>query len=606
MTSASPRRTGFAIVVSLILLPLAALHAQDEGDIAAAALHEAVRAQARFEATRIRHLPVRHGGGDGCDERIGRLCYWYDPNTRTEMPDEPAAMSNARRVLQQELADALRRSPGDGWILGQRIRYLIEEGQLDSAAAQATLCSAAGWWCEAMRAFVLHSSHDSAADSVFLGALATQPDDIRCEWTDLTVLLSGQHRRSYSRLPCGDARDSANAVFWWLARPLHARSGNELRAEYHARLSHNMLQQGARNPYGMRWSSDMAELALRYGWSRKYTRAPLRTGEASPNVTGHEPLPAFAFSATDEVLLHPLLASSTSWEHSASRARMRYSPIWATTIERAEAQVTLFRRGDSALVLSVASMPADSRGTAWWAGLAASTGPHSGFHRDSTITNAGSVTLTVMAPLQPLLVSTEIVAQEATAQGATERDTLPARIARAAEHPPGWDGSSIALSVPLLLQPQQAVAANDRTSLDQVLSRVLGGTTIEAPGRLGVFWEAYGLPPGRTPVQFSLVMHGGKRGWLRRLGDRITGNAPSPPPLLSWSDLLSSTVPDASAPAAGDVIGAANAVTVAAREVTLELPALAPGEYALELRMVLENGSSVSAVRVLNVKAGRR
>ena len=54
------------------------------------------------------------------------------------------------------------------------------------------------------------------------------------------------------------------------------------------------------------------------------------------------------------------------------------------------------------------------------------------------------------------------------------------------------------------------------------------------------------------------------------------------------------------------MIGAANAATVAAREVTLELPALASGEYALELRMVLENGSSVSAVRVLNVKAGRR
>src|SRR5690606_3766760 len=141
-------------------------------------------------------------------------------------------------------------------------------------------------------------------------------------------------------------------------------------------------------------------------------------------------------------------------------------------------------------------------------------------------------------------------------------------------------GDRFAVSAALLLAPA-GTAADDTggppdVTLDSVLPRVLGGSTVAAPGSVGIFWEIYGLPAGRTPLRMTLVLRGGERGWLRRLGDRVTGRTVAEPPLLAWTDLAH--VPDEPDDA---VVG---------RSVRIELPALAPGTYALAIRAVLPHG----------------
>ena len=95
----------------------------------------AVRMQTWFERVRHMNLPVRFSGGGGydCDARIGRFCQWNDDDPKA--PKEPKPIAEARDRLIRSLDSAAARSPGDDWITGQRIRYLIEAGR-DSAAVE--------------------------------------------------------------------------------------------------------------------------------------------------------------------------------------------------------------------------------------------------------------------------------------------------------------------------------------------------------------------------------------------------------------------------------------------------------------------------------------
>src|SRR5690606_29054790 len=237
-------------------------------------------------------------------------------------------------------------------------------------------------------------------------------------------------QRRYRELPCGAQRDSANAVIWWLAQPLHTRTENDRRAEHHARLTLARLQEGSRNPYGMRWGSDMRELLVRYGWPRTYTRGYPRTGEPSSPVAGHEPSPSFHFLPHERALSDPATASEHDWEFLAPAARERYAPGWAGRLVRLDAQIATFRRSDSAMVVAVWSSPSGMDGRVWQAGLAASSAPATAriaapataspaapvaathvVARDSLLFSGTRGVLAVRVPLDTLLVSLELVEQ---------------------------------------------------------------------------------------------------------------------------------------------------------------------------------------------------
>ena len=144
-------------MISLVL-GLTLLHPPDSQ----ATLRAARRAQAEFESFRRYHLPEASDyAGQPCDLHIGRYCFWYGDQTNDSVP-EPTVIRDARTRLLARLGDAAAILPGDDWIAGQRVRYLIESGQRADAVAVGAQCRATAWWCAALVGFTLHAAGDFA------------------------------------------------------------------------------------------------------------------------------------------------------------------------------------------------------------------------------------------------------------------------------------------------------------------------------------------------------------------------------------------------------------------------------------------------------------
>ena len=184
-----------------------------------AAHKKAVRAQSDFELYRRRSLPVRavDAALHNCDARIGRFCQWNSVDD-TVPPGEPRGIGKGRDVLLKSLENLATRAPRDGWITGQRVRYLLESGDDSAAVAVARSCSATEWWCAALLGLALHESRQGlAADSAFGHALATMPADERCRWTDMTPVLNAAQRKRFGPVGCGNNEQLASRL-WWLTR----------------------------------------------------------------------------------------------------------------------------------------------------------------------------------------------------------------------------------------------------------------------------------------------------------------------------------------------------------------------------------------------------
>src|SRR5262245_37391278 len=191
---------------------------------------EAREVQAEFERTRRKLLPVTYSGGGRCEVAVGRFCYWYDPE-ELPLPEEPIEIMRARGGMLHRLEALFARAPGDAWIMGQLVRYTVEQKDLDSALV---IASCESWWCQALTGYILHIKGDVAlADSMFALALAASPESVHCDWNNLRPVLETD-LDSYRALSCRQ-RDSANAVLFWRATPAFSRGANDVRTEWFAR-----------------------------------------------------------------------------------------------------------------------------------------------------------------------------------------------------------------------------------------------------------------------------------------------------------------------------------------------------------------------------------
>src|SRR5688572_411600 len=158
--------------------------------------------QARFERRRRQMLPRFYTGEAHHCLIIGRFCEWH-PNLKDYVvPDEGNNIRRARAELLRDLERASATVPGDDWIVGQRIRYLVESRDT-VAIGVARSCRATKWWCEALLGLSLHvTGNFAAADSAFSSALNDMPTLTRCYWTNLSPLLDDDIRGTYRRMPC--------------------------------------------------------------------------------------------------------------------------------------------------------------------------------------------------------------------------------------------------------------------------------------------------------------------------------------------------------------------------------------------------------------------
>jgi hypothetical protein len=456
--------TRWVLSICCLIVPATAQSQLTRGD-SLRILSEAHSAQSHFERERRESLPrIGEPENHPCETVIGRMCHWRDDGS-VEPRSETRSILRARQSLIATLASLNAVSPGDDWIAGERVRYMIEAGEDSAAVAVARSCAPPRWYCEALLGYALHSSErygDAAA--AFDSALAMMPADERCRWNDISVLLDDNGRTSYDALPCGQ-RDSVEQRFWALAQPSFAVRGNDRRTEHFSRVLIADLSETATNAYGLQWGPDMREMLIRYGeplWYSVSWPGPYTTFQTP---IGHDRLPSFHFAAEME-------GDSARWDAYAPVARELYAPPYIDTLAPLDAQFAMLKRGDSALVVAVYSDTTLGSALLGVSGERSDTGALGAHHGRVRRARSGW--------------KGEMVAMEAF-------DPARLRDARAREWlaPPHHAIGAPDLSTLLLFAADTSAAVE---SLDDALAHALTSDDLRGARRLGLYWEEYGAP----------------------------------------------------------------------------------------------------------------
>lgn len=456
------QRVRWVLGVCCLLAPATARAQLERGD-SLHVLREAHAAQRYFERVRRHFLPTTDDAGTrSCETEIGRMCYWQDDDGALPVA-EPRSISNARLSLVATLGRLNSLSPGDDWIAGQRIRYMIGSGRDSAAVSAARDCSPSRWYCRVLLGYALHASErygDAAAQ--FDSALAEMPATERCRWNDISVLLGDDERDSYDRLPCGQ-RDSVENQFWELARPSFAISGNDRRTEHFSRVLLADLSQNADNAYGLDWGSDMRELLIRYGEPLWYTTTWPQPLSDFPTPIGHDKSPSFHFAAE-------MTGNSVRWDAHAHSARERYAPPYIDSLTDLAAQFAMMKRGDSALVVAVYADTSAGRAILGVPGEVGDTAPADLPHAHVRRARTG---------WKPVMVAME------------EFDPTSRRDAQAREWlaPPSHARGAPDLSTLLLFAADTSALVE---TLDDALAHALTANELRGDRRLGLYWEVYG------------------------------------------------------------------------------------------------------------------
>ncbi len=564
-------------------------------------LAAAKSAQHHFERFRRRHLPWGYPNYGPCDVRIGRFCLsgidWSDADDPI-IQDEHPAIGKARKELIAQLDSAARSTPEDGWIAGQRVRYLVEQGDLDDALQAASECRAAGaWWCRALAGFVYYADHDFArSEAAYAEGLGLMSEEDRCQWNDLSRILDGALRDRYRKLDCSE-REQLQRRILWLADPFHSIPGNELLAEHYSRQVHSALLKDAESPEGGRWGGDLHRIVIRYGWTYGWERVRTNSpSELRPSIRGHLAHGAKYFLPTAKTVDHPTGARPADWDLEPYLPRAGHTPPYAVAgFDSLSHQLAAFRRGDSLIVVTTFeltddSIPADAIVSAAlvftrdenWLPLVV---------RETFRAKTGILAATI--PNLPLLMSYEVLAVEQQRAARARYGIEPSRFLTVAQ--PSESGASPATvpampAVGLLDPALSGVLLTDvRDSLPETLEAAIASARPNVrmrPGeRLGLYWELYGSGSAVQRVATSLTLTKRGKSFLKRIVGVFGLGSDKPPVSLKWTDAPSpshDTYP---------------------RAVAVDLPDNLPnGNYELRLDVILEDGRSMKIVKRIDVK----
>jgi hypothetical protein len=537
------------------------------------AVRSANAAQRRFELIRRNHLPWTHDPGSGpCDERIGRFCIWYSSGGSTWEPaPEQEPVVRGRYRLIEQLDEAAGLVPGDAWIAGQRVRYLLEAGEEAAAVHAARDCrSPEPGWCTALLGYALHGAGDfRGADSAFAAAVDEMQQRDRERWTDLSAILEPGEIGGYRRLQ-PEERAAFETRFWWLADPLWMVDGNDRRTEHFVRHVTDRLQDRARSTEGISWGWDLRELLIRYGspagWER--IRAPVYVLHQDTRIITRYQRGGRLFTPRREFVEAPHEISSDAWDISPRRARSAYAPAYVDSILSVEHQLAVFRRGDSLRIVTALEAPrgADDGEGRFEAGLI--------FARDEfsppILTKKygdGSVVLHLETGDTEGVVSVEALALErrSAARSRYGIGVLPLL--------PG----QVALSDLLVTGGSEL-----DDDLDAVLDRARPRLTFRSREELGLYWEVYGLARRNQEMQIELHLIDRNAGLLRRIATRAGLMSERHPLVVRWRE----------EPDAGPVV---------ARALTVEVPDVEPGRYAIQMTVTLPGRDPLRAEREIEV-----
>lgn len=491
------------------------------------ALRDAARAaQATFERIRIAHLPWAWSRSRGpCDEVVGRFCFWHeDGGDPWRPPPEAEAVTAARDALLDTLAGIAERLPGDRWVTGQRVRYLVEAGRAEEAAGVAQRNDAPMASRRALEGYALHAAGDHlAAEAAFDRALEAMPAERARRWADPSLLLDGPARRLRERLAPA-SREALDRRMWWLADPLWSVPGNERRSEHFARHVLDRMQEDARSAYDVKWGHDLRELLLRYGWPVGFERIRRDVGALarSPgtNVVSHDPPGGRRFLPSLEVLSSPTVSPASAWRLDEERPRSTYAPAYARRFVELDAQVAVFCRGDRVRVVAAWALDPDSLdpGSEVEAAIVVSESPDRSPNVVRVTTGGPEGSAMLEVPAAPAVVSVEALASEARTAGRSRGGlALPGRI-----------------SDPLVVTGPEALPA----TLEEAAPRARAGSDVRGGERVGVYLELYPPAGARTAAIAVALRADDEAGLWRSFGRALGLVGDRSNPRLAWTESL--------------------------------------------------------------------
>ena len=555
---------------------------EQERKDSAAARSRAHSLQARFERTAIRHLPFALGGTPECDEIIGRLCIWDSDGDRAPKPEAEEIVAARERLL-DELAEVAGEIPGDRWVFGQRILYLVDAGHLAEAASIARRCQLAeSWRCAAYLGYVLHRDSDVVgAEEAFERAMAEMPASMRTEWRDPGPLLDGDLRGWLKDQP-----DSAAAVeeLWALSDPLYLIEGNDRRTAHYSRWVYSMGQADARNPHAMPWGDDMTEVAVRFGWSAGCERLwpestihPRRLRVQCLDYPG-----VSRATPTRSVLERPESGDEPVWEPPAGPPRSVHLSPYLDSLEELTAQVGRLSRPDGVILLAAWRTPdlaprrtmetdGGATGGAVAAGLFAVQGGVVVLDERTAVASGGAVRVAGRVPHSEWgVVSVESWAPE---------DRRAWRLRQGMSFR-GVPRDVFALSDLLLIEPE-----SDPGDTDELLEALQPSTAVGGDAPVGVGFEIYGLRPVGETVQYRAWVEAQSEGLLTRLG-RWLGIGRRERASVSWREV----VPRGT----GTLL----------RSFSIRLPGLGQGAYQIVIEVFVEGREPLQTRLPFTVESG--
>jgi hypothetical protein len=553
----------------------------DPGDV----LGSARAAQAGFERMRERHLPFTFASAGGtCDEVVGRLCTWYGEGEWRPIPD-PEEVRELRAELLSELDSLQRLSPGEGWIVGQRVWYRAEGGDWAGALTAANGCGAEPWWCSALQGFALHGLERFAEAEVAFGRAlegleVIDPERART-WRGAERVVDSDARRELRDLERAGSDALAHGLerLWRFADPLYLVAGNDRLTAHYARWTVATLKDGARNPFRLRWGRDLEELTVRHGWEMGWERSPSNALGGPFTITGHKHPEAREYMPSGEALADPTATGADPFVADRARPRSLYAPPYAPVIMPMEGQLRLFPRVDAVLLVATAFLPEDTSFHAdhdherpWMepgdqAGLADRIGlfavpAGSGATLGEVRTGSAAGALAVELAPGDYVVSVESWSPERRLSGRLRRGIVLSAV------PP----DVAALSDILLLEGDRPAPG----SLREALPAALQGAQLHPGEPLAIAWEVAGLGFGPEILELEVSVDRTDRNIVRRFGELI-GLAARPASLaLSWEE----PGPDRPGPLF--------------RHLDLDLPPLDPGHY--EITLILRTQGRSDAV----------
>ena len=556
-----------AAALAALALGLAPDSAAQSGDADDAAdsvrLHAAARkAQAAFERVRQYRLPwTFESGSSRCDEIVGRYCVRHDRgDDRWVAPREHRAISEARDALLAQLRETLRALPGDDWIIGQRVAYLLDAERPDDALDAAKGCAASAWWCAALAGLVHHERGETVpAAAAFDRAMARMPPDELARWRDLRGVLGERDARTLQRSDSA-GRDSLARVLWWLADPLWMREGNDRLTEQHARHVRARLARNARGPEGVRWAWDLEELLLRMGSPTGWERRSSGTIDRRVSIVTYRAAFGREFIPPLEHVARPYEMPDAAWDLVPRIPVTEYAPSYARFEGAVRHQLVVIPDGDSATIAAAFAFRHDSV-AADVPALAALVLAAPGFSAIDSAREAGRAVRAIRLARRDVVASMEAVVEGAVVRAARARFGVPLALR---------DSTALALSDPLLLDPGPPPA-----SRGEAIARLLLPGSPAGEDSVGVYFEAERLAPD-VPVDVEVMLEPRRGGTLRRIGESVGLISPRTAVRLAWTE---------PPPASGRLT----------RGVTLSFRDVPPGEYVLHL--VVRQGSAWGASR---------